>query len=333
MLETAAHRRHPLSRRRPRLLARRPPEPAPAHLLRQPHQQSRHRGALGRPAARAARAHPPGRRRRLLGRTAGCAGVFALGVLRAVLIQRGARRRGARSRSTRRCARATRSSSSPRAGAARDPLPAPFKSGLYHLARAFPEVRAGAGLARQPRPRAAQGRRLPDPGQRQRADRRAARARAGRGRATPSSTARAPPWSSLGRSLHPDCPRSRPMPEALANPVVLTFVGVFAFLARRERRGRPSLAAPRRRRATLRERQRADPQLVGDGRRSSPRPSSPGETATILLFALVSFWCLREFLSLTPTPARRPLRAGGGLLPVPAAAIRAAALDPGSRSS
>ncbi len=88
------------------------------------------------------------------------------------------------------------------------------------------------------------------------------------------------------------------MPEPLRDPVVLTFAGVFVFLALSEaaaavlaRRGpNPTLA-------NAKARIRSWWVIVG----VLAAAFVAGQTATILLFALVSFWCLREFLSLTPS--------------------------------
>jgi phosphatidate cytidylyltransferase len=89
------------------------------------------------------------------------------------------------------------------------------------------------------------------------------------------------------------------MSDALAQPLLLTFLGVFAFLAAAQaaawalmRRGAPS---PTLRNAT--ERIRAWWVMVA----TLGLAFLAGRTATIALFALMSFWCLREFLSLTPT--------------------------------
>ncbi len=89
------------------------------------------------------------------------------------------------------------------------------------------------------------------------------------------------------------------MADLLRQPVVLAFLGVAAFLALATLAG-----------AALERRKGATPTL----RNANERIRSwwvmvgvlalaflAGRTATILLFGLVSFWCLREFLSLTPT--------------------------------
>ncbi len=88
------------------------------------------------------------------------------------------------------------------------------------------------------------------------------------------------------------------MPEALSSPVALTFAGVFAFLALAE------VAA-----AVLERRGPSDTLTNAKARIRSwwvivgvlAIAFLAGRTATILVFLLVSFWCLREFLSLTPT--------------------------------
>lgn len=90
------------------------------------------------------------------------------------------------------------------------------------------------------------------------------------------------------------------MLEALAAPVPLTFAGVLAFLALAE------LAA-----AALGRRRGGETPTLANARARIrswwvivavlAAAFLAGVTATILLFALVSFWCLREFLSLTPT--------------------------------
>lgn len=85
----------------------------------------------------------------------------------------------------------------------------------------------------------------------------------------------------------------------MADPLALTFLGLFAFLAV------ASLAG-----WALVRRHGATPTLrnLNDRIRSwwimvavLAAVFAAGETTTILLFALASFWCLREFLSLTPT--------------------------------
>ena len=75
---------------------------------------------------------------------------------------------------------------------------------------------------------------------------------------------------------------------------------------RRAARGVP---ATRRSSGEPRESQRARERVVGDGRRSWPSPFSPAPTMTLILFALASFFALREFITLTPSRAgdRLPL--------------------------
>jgi phosphatidate cytidylyltransferase len=95
------------------------------------------------------------------------------------------------------------------------------------------------------------------------------------------------------------------MGEALAHPLVLLFAGVFALLAGATVIGRRLAAAGA----------RGDPERAAMLTNLNDRILSwwvivgvlalaflAGTFATILLFALVSFWCLREFTSLTPTP-------------------------------
>ena len=77
---------------------------------------------------------------------------------------------------------------------------------------------------------------------------------------------------------------------------------LFVLLARRDRRRQPAGAPRRAERGDARQPRRAHHAAGGRSSRSSPSPSPLGPLATILLFALVSFWCLREFTSLTPTP-------------------------------
>lgn len=91
------------------------------------------------------------------------------------------------------------------------------------------------------------------------------------------------------------------MPEALTAPLPLTFAGLFAFLAAASLAG-ASLARRQPDNATIRN--------ANDRIRSwwamillLALAFAAGRTATILLFGLASFWCLREFLSLTPTRA------------------------------
>ena len=95
------------------------------------------------------------------------------------------------------------------------------------------------------------------------------------------------------------------MPEVFSEPVFLLFAGVFAFLGAatlycRHLKRRDTGGSPERARMlqNLNERVNAWWVLIGILAVSF----TLGEGATILLFALVSFWCLREFLSLTPTP-------------------------------
>ena len=94
------------------------------------------------------------------------------------------------------------------------------------------------------------------------------------------------------------------MPELLGRPLVALFLGLFAAARRRDGR-RPAARAARRRRreraatlANLNERITSWWAIVA----ILAVAFALGPLATILLFALVSFWCLREFTSLTPTP-------------------------------
>ena len=48
-----------------------------------------------------------------------------------------------------------------------------------------------------------------------------------------------------------------------------------------------------------------------------------GPTVTLVLFALASFFALREFITLTPSRAGRPAAAVAGVFPGAAAAVRA----------
>jgi len=94
------------------------------------------------------------------------------------------------------------------------------------------------------------------------------------------------------------------MTDLLARPLVQLFLGVFAllavatltgrFLARRAGGGADSAATL----ANLGERITSWWAIVA----ILAAAFALGPGATILLFALVSFWCLREFTSLTPTP-------------------------------
>ncbi len=94
------------------------------------------------------------------------------------------------------------------------------------------------------------------------------------------------------------------MSELLLSPLVLLFTGVFvalsvASLVARRLVSRNAAASPERA-ATLRnlsERIRAWWFIIG----TLALAFALGSAATILLFLLVSFWCLREFLSITPT--------------------------------
>ncbi len=85
----------------------------------------------------------------------------------------------------------------------------------------------------------------------------------------------------------------------MADPLALTFLGLFAFLAVASLAGwalvRCHGAMPTLR--NLNDRIRSWWIMVA----VLAAVFAAGETATILLFALASFWCLREFLSLTPT--------------------------------
>lgn len=85
----------------------------------------------------------------------------------------------------------------------------------------------------------------------------------------------------------------------MAEPLALTFAGLFAFLAAASLAGwilvRRHGATPTLR--NLNERIRSWWIMVA----ILALAFALGRTATILLFALGSFWCLREFLSLTPT--------------------------------
>ncbi len=91
----------------------------------------------------------------------------------------------------------------------------------------------------------------------------------------------------------------------MADPLVLLFAGVFAALGvatliGRNLAARPDAADPDRAAmlANLRERIASWWAIVG----VLAAVFLLGPFSTILLFALVSFWCLREFTSLTPTP-------------------------------
>jgi phosphatidate cytidylyltransferase len=95
------------------------------------------------------------------------------------------------------------------------------------------------------------------------------------------------------------------MGDVLTNPVVLLFAGVFALLAaatligRRMAMGADAADADRAAMiANLNDRIVSWWVIVG----LLAVAFLAGRFATILLFALVSFWCLREFISLTPTP-------------------------------
>ena len=93
------------------------------------------------------------------------------------------------------------------------------------------------------------------------------------------------------------------MPESallLARPLVALFLGLFTALAAATVAGR-----------LLARRGGPTPTLTNLGDRIVSwwvmvallaLAFALGPVATILLFALVSFWCLREFTSLTPTP-------------------------------
>jgi phosphatidate cytidylyltransferase len=95
------------------------------------------------------------------------------------------------------------------------------------------------------------------------------------------------------------------MPDAFTEPVFLLFAGVFAFLAAatiycRRMQRREAGCGPERAQMldNLNERVNAWWVIIG----ILAVTFTLGEVATILLFGLVSFWCLREFLSLTATP-------------------------------
>jgi phosphatidate cytidylyltransferase len=94
------------------------------------------------------------------------------------------------------------------------------------------------------------------------------------------------------------------MPELLGRPLVQLFLGLFALLAVATLAGgrlaARAAADPARsaRFADLRERITSWWAIVA----ILAAAFALGPLATILLFALVSFWCLREFTSLTPTP-------------------------------
>ena len=90
----------------------------------------------------------------------------------------------------------------------------------------------------------------------------------------------------------------------MADPLVLLFAGVFTALAvasiiARRLAARPDAAQPERAamRANLKDRIASWWAIGG----ILAAAFLLGPLATILLFALVSFWCLREFTSLTPT--------------------------------
>ena len=95
------------------------------------------------------------------------------------------------------------------------------------------------------------------------------------------------------------------MAEVLGRPMVLLFAGLFVLLAVATAAGR-----------LLAGRGASGPERAAALANLNERIASwwaivailglaflAGPLATILLFALVSFWCLREFTSLTPTPA------------------------------
>jgi len=97
------------------------------------------------------------------------------------------------------------------------------------------------------------------------------------------------------------------MAELLGRPLVMLFAGLFVLLAVATAAGR-----------LLAGRGASGPERAAALANLNERIASwwaivailglaflAGPLATILLFALVSFWCLREFTSLTPTPAAR----------------------------
>lgn len=95
------------------------------------------------------------------------------------------------------------------------------------------------------------------------------------------------------------------MGDVLTTPLVWLFAGVFAILGASSLLGRrlaardPGTDAKKTATiANLRERITAWWVIVG----VLAGAFLMGEAAVLVLFALVSFWCLREFLSLTPTP-------------------------------
>lgn len=93
------------------------------------------------------------------------------------------------------------------------------------------------------------------------------------------------------------------MPDLLREPLVLLFLGLFALLTvaslagrtLSRRAGGPEAAATV---ANLKERVASWWAMIA----VLGVAFALGPLATTLLFALVSFWCLREFTSLTPTP-------------------------------
>ena len=94
------------------------------------------------------------------------------------------------------------------------------------------------------------------------------------------------------------------MPELLARPLVALFLGLFLVLAVATLAGRQVA-----RRAGRDAARSATAANLGERITSwwaivaiLAVAFALGPDATILLFALVSFWCLREFTSLTPTP-------------------------------
>ena len=184
-----------------RPLARHPPTRAPAHLLRQPLEPPRRAGALGGAAAGAAEAHPAGRGGGLLGRGT------APAASRAVDARGGAdparrRRRGAGAA----CRGAARRRSLivfPEGTRGAELMPAPFRSGLYHLARDFPRGGAGPGLSRQPPPGLAEGHARAGAGQHGGALRGAA-SRSRRARRGRLPRPRPPGGRALGRQAHPE---------------------------------------------------------------------------------------------------------------------------------
>ena len=213
--------------------------------------------------------------------------------------------------------------------------PAPFKSGLYALAQAFPEVQLIPAWIDNVQRVMPKGEVVPVPilctGDLRRADRAGSRTRSG----APSSTARAPRWWRCARSSDGSSLRSL----TISQQVGLLFVTLFGVLADRHARS-PSPASLRERRDAherrCRSASRATCARSGSARCCSGSPGSPGAFVSTLLFGLVSFLALREFVTLDPHPPRRPPQPAAGVLRRAAGAVRAgrhSACSTPSRSS